>query len=156
MIGPIDFTVTTKKYVFEIHLQRNVTVIRGDGATYKSLFCKYIEEAGLVGHGVHLHPSTLRVAHIRDKEFYIDHLSSYKGTQSVLVFDEDALCIKSKEFRKAIEDTGCYFILITRHNCSEFGVSTKEIYRFVHHEEGALNKCTITMQALVDQTHFFS
>ena len=54
MIGPIDFTVTSKKYVFEIHLQRNVTVIRGDGATYKSLFCKYIEEAGLVGHGVHL------------------------------------------------------------------------------------------------------
>lgn len=54
MKGIRKFQLSSKNILFDIELHRNVTVIRGDGATYKTLFCNMLRAAHVKGSGVHL------------------------------------------------------------------------------------------------------
>lgn len=154
MTGSYSFTLSSSKIIFKIELHRNVTVLRGEGATYKTLFCHMIHDAGRIGSGVHLKSPDAKVVYLDDRDFSRDHLAFYRRTNSILVFDEDSLCVNTKEFRKAITDTGCYFILITRTSCSEFGVSTKEMFEFDYDDTLDLNKRTVYMKPIY-QGEFF-
>lgn len=54
MKGIRKFQLSSKNILFDIELHRNVTVIRGDGATYKTMFCNMLRAAHVKGSGVHL------------------------------------------------------------------------------------------------------
>lgn len=45
MKGIRKFQLSSKNILFDIELHRNVTVIRGDGATYKTMFCNMLRAA---------------------------------------------------------------------------------------------------------------
>lgn len=145
MTGSYSLQLSSSKIIFDITLRRNITVICGNGASYKTLFCKLIRDSKRLGSGIHLR-STANLVVLTDTNFYQGALQFYRGTESILVFDEGNSCIGTKEFREAITDTGCYFVLITRERYSNFGVSTKEIYEFQYDDTIDLNKRTVYMK----------
>lgn len=154
MTGTYEFRLTSKDFIFDIKLRRNITLIRGDGATYKTLLWNMLSVAGVAGSGVHLHSSSADVIALTDRDFKVDQLSRYKGTNSILVFDEISSCIQTNAFREAVESTGCYFILMTRKCCSNFGVSTKEIYNLAYDDTLDLSKRTVYLKQLYPDTTF--
>lgn len=151
MKGTRSFRLSSRDVLFEIELRRNVTVLRGNGATYKTLFCNLLRAAHIEGSGAHLSSYKTQVYCLSDQEFAADHLAQYKGRDVILVFDESSSCIRTTEFRNAIESTGCYFILITRNKCDCFGVSTKEICEFVYSDSEDLHKRVVRMKQLYPQ-----
>lgn len=156
MQGPRKFSVSSKDIIFNIELTRNVMVIRGNGATYKTLLCKMLHAAGITGSGVHLSSYQTNVIPLTDIQFYADNLRQFKGTDTIFIIDESETCIRTDEFRKAIEDTGCYFILITRNKCSNFGVSTKELYELIADDSLDLSKRVVYNRRLYPQETFGS
>lgn len=148
MQGSRKFILSAKNIIFDIEIKRNVTLIRGDGATYKTLLCNMLRASQIKGSGVHLFSYQTKVLCLTDQEFAADHLRQYKGTDAILVFDESATCIRTNAFRASIEETGCYFILITRNKCSNFGMSTKEIYELKSSDSSDLSKRTVFLQQL--------
>lgn len=154
MKGTHKFQLVTKNLIFDITLRRNITVIRGDGATYKSLFCKAIAAAHLAGTGAHLHSYPDEVFYVTDQEFYADRLAHYTGKNCILVFDETSPCIKTPEFRDAVQSTGCYFILITRGNCGCLSDSTKEVCEFIYSDSLDLSKRVVTLNSLYPRDHY--
>lgn len=154
MQGTHTFQISTKDILFDITLHRNITVLRGDGATYKTFFCKSITAAHMKGTGVHLHSYSDEVYYVTEQEFHIDRLAHYAGHDCILVFDETSPCIFTPEFRKAIEYTGCYFIIITRSDCACFGVSSKEIYEFASDDLIDLNKRVVKLNQLYPEEFY--
>ena len=148
MKGIRKFQLSSKNILFDIELHRNVTVIRGDGATYKTMFCNMLRAAHVKGSGVHLRSYQAEVLCLTDQEFNADNLVQYKNKDVILVFDESSSCIRTTAFREAIESTGCYFILITRNRCDCFGMSMKELYEFTYSDSVDLSKRVISMNPL--------
>lgn len=148
MEGTRKFRLSSRDILFDIEIERNVTLIRGNGATYKTLLCKMLHAAAIKGSGVHLSSYNTRVLYLDGHNFAADHLRQYKGSDAILVFDETSTCIQTNAFREAIEETGCYFILITRNKCLNFGVSTKEVYELVSSDTLDLTRRTVYMQRL--------
>ncbi len=154
MVGSRKFTLSSKKFIFDIEIHRNLTLIRGDGATYKTLIWNMVADADIIGSGIHLSSYGTKVLALNDRDFGLDHLARYKGMDAILIFDEVSSCVKTNAFREAIEATGCYFILLTRRNCSCFGISTKEVYEFAYDDSLNFNKRTIFMKQLYPDTTF--
>lgn len=150
MKGIRKFQLSSKNILFDIELHRNVTVIRDDGATYKTMFCNMLRAARVKGSGVHLRSYQTEVLCLTDQEFNADNLAQYKNRDTILVFDESSSCIRTTAFREAIESTGCYFILITRNRCDCFGMSMKELYEFSYSDSVDLSKRVISMHQLYE------
>lgn len=149
MVGKYSFTVSDSTISYRITLNRNITVLRGNGGSGKTRLYTFIQEAQKKGTGVHLTDTICKVVAASDDFLEVD-LQKYKGTNTIFIFDENSACLSSTEFREAITLTGCYFLIISRNNYSSFSVSVKEIYELECNKD--LNRLIYTLKPCFPDT----
>lgn len=114
--------VFTKKLIYEFDIKRNITVINGNSATGKTTLYDLIRLAD--GIAIHLECKRKCIA-LPSKDWNILLESS---TDSIIFIDEGFTALKSHEFARFVENSGNYFVIITRDILVSLPYSVKEIY----------------------------
>lgn len=134
MNGDVYITLSTPKIVYKMHFDRNISIIRGDSGTGKSLLCELIslalagdETVTLSTNGPKCIVMPLNTSDPTSKSWK-DIISD--STDSVIFVDEMCDCFHANEFYTSIQYTSNYFVLLTRRDYSNISYSPKAIFEF--------------------------
>ena len=126
MKGSIHIIVQNERIKYEFVLRRNLTIIRGDSATGKTMLVDMIREYKSLGEesGVELFcEKKCIVVEGNGWERQLDDVE-----QSVVFVDEGNRFVSSVEFAQFIQGTDNYYVLVTRERLSALPYSVEEIY----------------------------
>lgn len=126
MKGSFTIKVSTKRIEYNLKINRNITVIKGDSATGKStlisLIQRYYEQGNKSGVKLQCDRVCMTIGG-RDWEKLL------LGVHNTIVFiDEGNSFIKSHDFSRAIQSSDNYYVLITREDLKSLPYSINEIY----------------------------
>lgn len=125
MKGKHKIEVRSKRIVFTIELERNITILRGDSATGKTTLVEMLsayENYGRKSGVTIVCDKTCRVLSGALWE------SQLKDIQDTIVFvDEGSTFVSSLDFARAIQKTDNYYVLVTRENLSTLPYSVNAI-----------------------------
>jgi hypothetical protein len=137
MTGKYTIEVISKKVRYNLTIERNINILRGDSATGKTKLIEMI----LYSHRKDS-PYTVncekQVYAFTDLNFdeNIDFNSDrYKDT--IIFMDEEIDYIKTKEFASKVKKADCYFVLVTREKLCTLPYSCNAIYEL--HENKILS-----------------
>lgn len=151
MIGEYLIEVRNSDIAYKFKLRRNFTVLRGDGATGKSILCDLIfANNEHPGQGVTVKVTRgARIEVLSRLRFQDGILNSNTLENVIFVIDEDAEFIKSNDFAVAAIKSGCYFLLITREKLAQIPCSIKEVYELEH-----ITERWVGFRPIYTQTHY--
>lgn len=137
MRGEYTLTLYNKRLKYILTLRRNVTVIRGNGGTGKTTLCSLVRLSAIDGSGVtlkvksHSEPMQSVEVLVLDTAAFKAGLIGLRSTKTptIHLIDETEPFIKSTDFARAVSQSGCYFVLITRDDLATIPCSHKEIYQ---------------------------
>lgn len=148
MKGKFKFAVSGKRSSYTFSINRNITIIKGNSGTGKTTLLQMMYEYLLTGkqsgYKVSTNASNYFV-YIRDSvgRTWKDELSNLEDT--VIFIEENNDFIYSKEFAKFVQESGNYFVLVTRRAIKTLPYSIQEIYEItadsatgVYHKFGRL------------------
>lgn len=133
MIGSYNLVVKTKQVSFELVLERQITIIRGDTATGKSYFAEsihqYEQEVGSnTNHTVKVISDFKSVSVITNPTEVETKLKGISG--GLIIMDEVVVSAMQTKLAEIILGSDNYFILITRLSLEMLPYSIWEIYEF--------------------------
>lgn len=136
MKGSYSITIRNRKFKYTFTVNRNITVIRGEGGSGKTTLCSLVDQAGVQSSGVQLSvvseqdPMHLAEVLVLTPTLYKVNFIMLQSQRCPTIFlvDETADFLGTDGFAKAVAESGAYFILITRDNYANLPCSTKEIY----------------------------
>ncbi len=126
MKGTHRVIIQNKKIKYDFEIRRNITVLRGDSATGKTVLIGMIRDYynNGVDSGVELYSNkTCVVLEGRDWEHQLSAISD-----SLIFIDEGNAFVSSKTFAGAIQNTDNYYIIVTRECVEMLPYSVSEIY----------------------------
>ena len=128
MKGSINILISTKRLRYELELRRNITIIQGDSASGKTTMIQIISDylAGKAGPGTKVVCDRKCGVLSGDDESALAKLGMQKN--SVVFVDEQERFLYSKSFAKAVLESDCYFVFITRDSLNMLPYSVNEIY----------------------------
>ena len=127
MTGKHTIIVQTKRIKFELTVERNITILRGDSATGKTTLVDLIEEYCRdddKSSGVQLSC---------DKNCEVLGGNKWKEmlrliNDSIVFIDEQNKFLVTQEFAKAIQKTDNYYVIVSREKLPMLPYSINEIY----------------------------
>ena len=129
MTGVQHVKIYDDRIMYEFDLYRNITIIRGDTATGKTVLYDMIDEYNKESDG----PTRV---HIECEKACIVFTGDYVGfrannIRNSIVFIDEGTIRRSKSYKLAelIKGSDNYFVLITRSNIVSLPYSLTEIYR---------------------------
>lgn len=142
MKGKYTIKLQSNNVDYEITVERNITVIRGDSGTGKTTFVKKLESyvtnkiAGIKSDIKLECKVDVDVITVRSRVDWEGFIRSHDN--SILIFDEDfTKVMMSHTFAEYVLAGNNYFVLITREPLSHLPYSVNEIYKF---ESQKINK----------------
>lgn len=123
----IHHIIVSNSYMkYEFDLKRNITILKGDSATGKTVLIEMIQEYLISGPESGVNFSC-------DTECRVLTGNLWKGqipqTEDAIIFiDEGNPFIKSKEFAAVVKETGFYYVIVTRESIETLPISVDEIY----------------------------
>lgn len=154
MIGKQYFRIKYKRNTITVQLRRNITIITGDSGTGKTTIVKMLTTfAETNGKGpvslecsdpVEVIPGNI------DKAYNVVSTT----TNSILVADEDAVFIYSKEFANLVKTSTNYFVLITRRGLPMLSYSYKEMFTLVTKKDAECVACYTSLTDLFNYGSF--
>lgn len=128
MKGSINILISTKRLRYELELRRNITIIQGDSASGKTTMIQIISDylAEKAGPGTKVVCDRKCVVLSGDDESALAKLGMQKN--AVVFVDEQERFLYSKPFAKAVLESDCYFVFITRDGLNMLPYSISEIY----------------------------
>lgn len=126
MKGKYDIVVQNKRLRYELHIRRNITIIRGDSATGKTTLLNLLEQAADFGEssGVEvICERPCRTLGGKDWNIVLPNLH-----EQIIFLDEENKFVKSQEFAEAVKASDNYFVIVTRENLQNIPYSVDEIY----------------------------
>ena len=128
MKGSVRVLVFTKRLRYELNLHRNITIIQGDSASGKTTMIQIIGDylSRRAGPGTEVVCDRKCVVLSGDDESALAQLSVQKN--AVVFVDEQERFLYSKSFAKAVLESDCYFVFITRDSLNMLPYSVNEIY----------------------------
>lgn len=126
MVGLFKIEVYNNKVHYFLTIKRNLTVLRGDSASGKTVLIRLISEYEAYGNssGITLKcDKKCTVLTNVDWEIRIPALS-----QTVVFIDETAGFLKSKRFAELVRGSDNYFVIITRDDLDMLPYSVEDIY----------------------------
>lgn len=142
MKGKYTIKLQSNNVDYEITVERNITVIRGDSGTGKTTFVKKLESyvtnkiAGIKSDIKLECKVDVDVITVRSRVDWEEFIRSHDN--SILIFDEDfTKVMMSHTFAEYVLAGNNYFVLITREPLSHLPYSVNEIYKF---ESQKINK----------------
>lgn len=126
MIGKYDIEVVTRKVDYQLTVERNITILRGNSATGKSTLYRAIKQFENDGRASGIKLTCDRPCVILEGKNWENDLKEIK--QSIVFVDEGAKFINTEEFATAIKKSDNYYVLITRQDLGNLPYSIHEIY----------------------------
>lgn len=128
MNGKHRIVVQSKRVKFDLIVQRNITILRGDSATGKTTLIDMIDQYCRAGEasGVSLYCD--KRCEVLEERRWESNLAVI--TDSIIFIDEGNKFVFSKEFAKAIRHTDNYYVIVSRENFSTLPYSINEIFGF--------------------------
>lgn len=129
MIGSYIFNIRNKKVNFELNIDRQFTIIRGNSSTGKSYFTDIVYDYyNRVENG--LSPQS-KVYTTFTKVVVVKSMKDLKDVKGALVIaDEQYATFKSDSFSNIVKKSDNYYLLICRDDLPNIPYSVKSIYRF--------------------------
>ena len=131
MKGRYNIRIRNSICEFNLCIERNITVIRGDSGTGKTVFADIVQDYNEYGEssGISIETSSdIDIVRLTS----IDNINNYRKGSTIFVVDEfDKLLRNEDLFVKDTSELDCYFILITRKKLSSLPYSINSLYRFV-------------------------
>ncbi|MCM1237390.1 MAG: hypothetical protein NC489_45575 [Ruminococcus flavefaciens] len=126
MKGSYTIKLSTKRVEYDLRINRNITIIRGDSATGKStlvsLIQRYYEQGNKSGVKLQCDKTCMTVGG-RDWEKLL------QGVDNTIVFiDEGNNFVKSHDFARAVRESSNYYVIITREDLKSLPYSVDEVY----------------------------
>ena len=126
MIGKYDIEVVTRKVDYQLTVERNITILRGNSVTGKSTLYRAIKQFENDGRASGIKLTCDRPCVILEGKNWENDLKEIK--QSIVFVDEGAKFINTEEFATAIKKSDNYYVLITRQDLGNLPYSIHEIY----------------------------
>ena len=133
MKGSYWFKAKSKKVLFEFSIRRNITIIKGDSATGKTILLRILYEYLRIGRqsGYAVSTNASYYVYIRDEvgRDWKDALYPLKNT--VIFIEENNEFVFTKEFASYVKESGNYFVFVTRAPLKMLPYSIHEIYEII-------------------------
>lgn len=133
MKGSYWFKAKSKKVLFEFSIRRNITVIKGDSATGKTMLLHMLYEYLRTGKqsGYSVATNAEYYVYLRDEvgRDWTDVLFPLKNT--VIFIEENNDFVFTKKFAAFVKESGNYFVLVTRAPLKMLPYSIHEIYEII-------------------------
>ena len=126
MKGSYRVIVENNRLRYDFVIERNITVIKDYSGTGKSTLIRMLEDSEKRG-STAVKCERRCVAFSRVNDFWEENLPRYSNT--ILFFDEKCDCIMTKEFSKIVENSNCYFVLVTRRSIGTLPYSIQSVFR---------------------------
>lgn len=133
MKGKINVYIREGKLKYDFELKRNITVIRGNSGSGKSTLVRIIEDylsdidnTGKSSTVIECGKHDIITLDSRLWKFAEGNPENYSN--SIIFIDEQNSFMKSSAFKKFVEQSKAYFVLITRNSLRQLSYSIDEIY----------------------------
>ena len=125
MKGKHKIEVRSKRIVFTIELERNITILRGDSATGKTTLVEMLSAYETYGRKSGVTIVCDKTCRVLSGALWEAQL---KDIQDTIVFvDEGSTFVSSLDFARAIQKTDNYYVLVTREDLSTLPYSVNAI-----------------------------
>lgn len=126
MKGKYHIVVQNNKLRYELDIRRNITIIRGDSATGKTMLIKLLEQAAAFGEGSGIEVICERPCRtLRGNDWNIVLPNIH---EQIIFLDEENKFVRSQEFASAVKASDNYFVIVTREDLPNLPYSVDEIY----------------------------
>lgn len=126
MTGKHTIIVQTKRIKFEMTVERNITILRGDSATGKTTLVDLIKDFDKWG-------ASYGIKVVCDKECVVLEGREWKRslsfvTDSIVFIDDRNKFVCTDEFAKEVQRTDNYYVIVSREKLPMLPYSINEIY----------------------------
>ncbi len=126
MKGKYKVSVENNRLRYEFEIKQNITIIRGDSATGKTILVNMLRQAQKFGASSGIELICEVPCKILEGENWKLVLENVADT--IFFIDNGNAFINTEEFAEAVEKSNNYFVLITRENLHNLPYSVDEIY----------------------------
>lgn len=126
MTGTHQITIQNKKIKYSFAIRRNITVIRGNSATGKTVLIEMVREYYENGADSGITLQCDKPCAVLSGANWEAQLSAIHD--SIIFIDEGSRFVSSKDFAAAIQKTDNYYVIVTREGLSALPYSINEIY----------------------------
>lgn len=126
MTGVHQITIQNKKIKYSFEVRRNITVIRGNSATGKTVLVEMVREYYENGEDSGITLQCDKQCAVLGSMNWEAQLSTIHD--SIIFIDEGSRFVASKDFALAIQKTDNYYVIVTRERLSALPYSINEIY----------------------------
>lgn len=126
MKGKYHVVVQNNRLHYELNIRRNITIIRGDSATGKTMLLNLLNQAATFGEssGVEvICERPCRTLGGNDWNIILPNLH-----EQIIFLDEENKFVKSQEFAEAVKASDNYFVIVTREDLPNLPYAVDEIY----------------------------
>ncbi len=135
MKGSYKLTVQAAHMKYELELSRNITILRGDSATGKTVLVEMIQEYNLNGSDTGIQLSCEKPCRVIAGNTWKEQLVHIE--ESIVFIDEGNRFVSSEDFARTIRGSNNYYVIVTRENLDNLPYSVTEIYGI--HSSGKYN-----------------
>ena len=125
MKGKHKIEVRSKRIVFTIELERNITILRGDSATGKTTLIKMLSDYETYGRKSGVTVVCDKTCRVLAGVYWETQLNTIRD--SIVFVDEGSTFVSSLDFARAFKRTDNYYVLVTRENLSTLPYSVNAI-----------------------------
>ena len=125
MKGKHKIEVRSKRIVFTIELERNITILRGDSATGKTTLVEMLSAYENYGRKSGVTIVCDKTCRVLSGALWETQLKDIHDT--IVFVDEGSTFISSLDFARAIQKTDNYYVLVTREDLSTLPYSVNAI-----------------------------
>lgn len=126
MRGKKHIVVQNASIKYEFDIKRNITILKGDSATGKTVLISMIQEYLINGTDSGVELLCEVQCRVLTGNLWKEQL---EGVSNTIVFiDEGNAFVKSAEFASAIKKTDNYYVIVTRESLETLPISVDEIY----------------------------
>ncbi len=126
MIGSYYIIVSNATVKYEFEIKRNITIIKGDSATGKTILIDMIRDLALNGQDSGVSLSCAVPCHVVEGITWEEQLTNIE--QSIVFIDEGNRFVSSEEFARYVREGKNYYVLVTREKLSNLPYSVSEVY----------------------------
>lgn len=147
MRGRHTLSIISKRFEYNLTFNRNITIIRGDSGTGKTILCGLLAEYKREGENCAFKVRCSCKLSLLSDDWEVAEVQLQKTKDALLFVDEDANYLDSLAFVSAMMKSSCYFVIISRLSLKSIPFCYKEVYE--------LNSVVVCNTTLITNQRFY-
>ncbi len=140
MRGKYRVRIQNKRLRYDFEIKRNITIIKGDSATGKTMLVDMVREYYENGKDSGVDLNCQVICGVLDGRNWKNQLSVFHN--SILFIDEGNQFVATQEFAEEVQKSDNYFVIVTRESLPMLPYSVEEIYGIHNSGKYGTLKCT--------------